>query len=29
MEKLLKIATDTEEYPKAYDEVISKKDMKD
>ena len=29
MEKLLKIATDTEEYQKAYDEMISKKDMKD
>jgi len=25
---MLKIATDTAEYQKAYDEVISKKDMK-
>ena len=28
IEKMLKIATDTAEYQKAYDEVISKKDMK-
>ena len=28
IEKMLKIATDTAEYQKTYDEVISKKDMK-
>ena len=29
IEKMLKIATDTAEYQKVYDEVMSKKDMKD
>ena len=29
IEKLLNIAVDTAEYQKAYDEVISQKDMKD